>query len=50
MLSELPKESKLSEGFLEIIEKLVSQDTREEVDAANRALVAVVKNLLEDEA
>lgn len=49
MLSELPKESKLSEGFLEIIEKLVSQDTREEVDAANRALVAVVKNLIEDE-
>lgn len=49
MLSELPIGSKLTEGFLEIIGGLVSEETRSEVDAANRALVAVVNNLLNEE-
>lgn len=49
MLGELPKESKLTEGFLEIIGNLVSEKTRDEVDAANRALTIVVKDLFEEE-
>jgi len=49
LIETLPQESKLAEGFREIISKLIPDDTVNEVNEANRALVQVVEDLLKNE-